>query len=87
MQLIKLGGLKEDASIEDINLAYKLEDGMKIHIPTAQEILEQKKKNESEDSQESDLTEQYTTTSSGLINSTEGSGENSKNTINSRHWG
>ena len=31
------GGVKEDAYIEDINLAYKLEDGMKIYIPTKQE--------------------------------------------------
>ena len=33
----KAGGLREDACIEDINLAYKLEDGMKIYIPTKQE--------------------------------------------------
>lgn len=33
----KAGGVKEEANIEDINLAYKLEDGMKIHIPTKQE--------------------------------------------------
>lgn len=33
----KADGIREDASIEDINLAYKLEDGMKIHIPTKQE--------------------------------------------------
>ena len=33
----KAGGVKEDAYTEEINLAYKLEDGMKIHIPTRQE--------------------------------------------------
>lgn len=33
----KAGGLKEEAYTEEINLAYKLEDGMKIHIPTKQE--------------------------------------------------
>lgn len=36
----KAEGVREDASIEDINLAYKLEDGMKIHIPTKQERKE-----------------------------------------------
>lgn len=33
----KAGGLKEDADIKDINLAYKLEDGMKIYIPNVNE--------------------------------------------------
>lgn len=33
----KAGGVKEDAYTDEINLAYKLEDGMKIHIPTKQE--------------------------------------------------
>ena len=40
----KAEGVREDASIEDINLAYKLEDGMKIHIPTKQEKEESKSK-------------------------------------------
>lgn len=31
------GGLTEDANIENINLAYILEDGMKIHIPSKKE--------------------------------------------------
>ena len=31
------GGLTEDANIENINLAYVLADGMKIHIPTKSE--------------------------------------------------
>ena len=39
----KAGGLKENACMDEINLAYVLEDGMKIHIPT---IDEQKKKDE-----------------------------------------
>ena len=34
------GGLKENACLDDINLAYKLEDGMKIDIPTKQEKQE-----------------------------------------------
>ena len=34
----KVGGLKENAETRKINLAYKLEDGMKIYIPTKEEI-------------------------------------------------
>ena len=34
----KAGGLKENAEAKEINLAYKLEDGMKIYIPTKEEI-------------------------------------------------
>lgn len=37
------GGLKENANIKEINLAYMLEDGMKIYIPQQNEnILEDK---------------------------------------------
>ena len=38
----KAGGLKEDANMNEVNLAYKLEDGMKIYIPSNkdQEIQE-----------------------------------------------
>lgn len=36
--LIELaGGLTEDASIENLNLAYILEDGLKVHIPSKNE--------------------------------------------------
>lgn len=35
-------GLKEEACIDEINLAYVLEDGMKIHIPTKEEINSKK---------------------------------------------
>lgn len=38
----KAGGLKDEACIDEINLAYMLEDGIKIHIPT---VEEQKEKN------------------------------------------
>ena len=41
----KGGGLKEDANIKDINLAYKLEDGMKIYIPNNAEQEEKDNKN------------------------------------------
>lgn len=33
----KAGGFREDAYTKDVNLAYKLEDGMKIYIPTMEE--------------------------------------------------
>lgn len=33
----KAGGLKENASIKNVNLAYVLEDGQKIYIPTIEE--------------------------------------------------
>ena len=36
------GGVREDAYVEEVNLAYKLEDGMKIHIPTKEEVEKQK---------------------------------------------
>ena len=43
----KAEGTTQEAAIDDINLAYKLEDGMKIYIPTVQEYAEQEKqKNE-----------------------------------------
>ena len=78
MLLKWLGGLKKDASIDDINLAYKLEDGMKIYIP----ILEEKENEEQlqnstnndknmnsantiNSTGKKDLTEKYVTTSSG----------------------
>lgn len=48
----KAGGTKEEASMDDINLAYKVEDGMKIHILTKQEKEEAK--------------ETYVTTESGI---------------------
>lgn len=41
----KVGGLKENAYMDEINLAYQLEDGEKIHIPT---IEEQKEKENQE---------------------------------------
>lgn len=37
----KAGGIKENACIDEINLAYKLEDGMKIYIPTKEECKKQ----------------------------------------------
>lgn len=59
----KAGGLKEDANIKDINLAYKLEDGMKIHIPNnvEQEEKENRKIDMQENSQTSDMSDYITT--------------------------
>ncbi|MCI8383586.1 MAG: hypothetical protein HFJ33_01745 [Clostridia bacterium] len=55
------GGIREDASIEEINLAYKLEDGMKIHIPTKQE------KQQKEITNQTNISE--VTTTSGIMES------------------
>ena len=63
----KAGGIKESADMSEINLAYLLEDGMKIYIPTKEET-EANKKNVSTQN------ENYVTSSSG--------GENSKKYIN-----
>lgn len=60
----KAGGVREDAYVKDINLAYKLEDGMKIYIPTIQENEEEKNKNEA--NEEADITQEHITTSSGI---------------------
>lgn len=62
MPLIKHGGVREDANIEDINLAYQLEDGMKIHIPTKQE-----KENKADTSDIKENAKEYITTSSGIF--------------------
>ena len=59
----KAGGLKEDANIKDINLAYKLEDGMKIHIPNnaEQEEKENKRIDLQENFQSSNMSDYITT--------------------------
>ncbi len=38
----KAGGLTEEADISNVNLAYQLEDGMKIKIPTINETVDNK---------------------------------------------
>lgn len=48
----KAGGLKENAYMDEINLAYLLEDGEKIHIPT---IEEQKEKEGEEGKKEEEI--------------------------------
>lgn len=59
------GGLKEDANIENINLAYVLEDGMKIHIPSISENI-----NEIQDN-----TNEYITKENGDTKSSKNSNE------------
>lgn len=51
------GGLTEDANIENINLAYVLSDGMKIHIPTKSESI-----NESQDNTNQYITKENSNT-------------------------
>ena len=85
MRLINHGGIKEDADINDINLAYKLEDGMKIYIPTKQEKEKQNQfttninAENNTNSINKDLTEKYVTNSSGLNSNNIENVENKKN--------
>lgn len=60
----KAGGVKENADMTDINLAYPLEDGMKIHIPTKEET-------EANKNNENMVDESYVTSSSGGVSSKE----------------
>ena len=60
----KAGGIKENADMTNINLAYLLEDGMKIHIPTKEET-------EANKNNENTLTESYVTSSSSGVSSKE----------------
>ena len=70
-------GLIENANIQDINLAYVLEDGEKIHIPTKEET----KQSNSETTEKSiDKTTVYVTKNTG---GTEKSASNTENTNNS----
>lgn len=82
----KAEGLKEEACIDEINLAYVLEDGMKIHIPTTEE----QKKNDSIEQEKNymqDEEKQYITKSSGAkieneVQSTSMENQTSKININ-----
>ena len=60
----KAGGIKENADMTDINLAYPLEDGMKIYIPTKQETATSKQN-------ENAIAKNYVTSSSGGVNTDE----------------
>ena len=60
----KAGGVKENADMTNINLAYPLEDGMKIYIPTKEET-------EANKNNENTPAESHVTASSGGVNSKE----------------
>lgn len=66
----KAEGLKENADTKNINLAFKLEDGMKIYIPTIEETAK-----ELEEENTNDKTQNYITSSGGVVQ-----GENSTST-------
>lgn len=86
----KSGGLRDDANIDEINLAYILEDGMKIHIPTNEEKEQEKKQQEDEEqhSKLEDETSKYVSTNSGIdvesssINQSVSASTNTKVNIN-----
>ena len=58
----KAGGLTEDANISNINLAYVLEDGMKVYIPKNSEKNEMKDDTDIYVSKESENTDTNTST-------------------------
>ena len=68
----KAGGLTEDANITNINLAYILQDGMKVHIPTNSEDVNEVK----------DDTEIFITNENESKESSKTSNSNSKVNIN-----
>lgn len=73
----KAGGLKENADTKRINLAFKLEDGMKIYIPVIGEIVETQAGNNNI----VDETSKYVTSSSDNVQKTENNqkGQQEKN--------
>ncbi len=75
----KAEGLKENADTKNINLAFKLEDGMKIYIPTIGEEIE--KNEQIQNKNRIDETSKYVTSSSGVIQDeqTNGQSEEKKN--------
>ena len=60
----KAEGLKENADTKNINLAFKLEDGMKIYIPTIGESIAENEVNENNNM--IDETSKYVTSASGV---------------------
>ena len=75
----KAEGLKENADTKNINLAFKLEDGMKIYIPTIGEEIEENEQIQNKN--RIDETSKYVTSSSGVIQDeqTNGQSEEKKN--------
>lgn len=58
----KAEGLKENANTKNINLAFRLEDGMKIYIPTIEETAEEMAQENT-----NDKTQNYVTSSGGVV--------------------
>lgn len=75
----KAGGLKENAYMDEINLAYQLEDGEKIHIPT---VEEQKEKENQESKVENDSATGSVGTTSKASNSSNNSRSQTEKTSN-----
>ena len=73
----KAQGLKENADTRNINLAFKLEDGMKIYIPTVEETAKQKEQMQNENL--TDETSKYVTSSSGVVQEEEEKGQSRTN--------
>ncbi len=67
----KAGGVTEEADIKVVNLAYKLEDGMKIYIPTKEENQEKENR-----------IKEYVTNSSGISNVNENEQEPAEAKVN-----
>lgn len=59
----KAGGLKDEACMDEINLAFVLEDGIKIKIPTKEEVEKQNK--EALESSNSDAGQKYIVSETG----------------------
>lgn len=79
----KAGGVKENADTDKINLAYILEDGMKIRIPNKNE--KNVKENNEQISNNKDITDSYISKSSGVVtneNNNEEGNKTSKVNIN-----
>ena len=72
----KAGGVKENADMTNINLAYPLEDGMKIYIPTIEET-------QNKNSNDNKIIENCVTSSSGGINTKEDSNLEQNNNTSS----
>lgn len=72
----KAGGFREDAYTKDVNLAYKLEDGMKIYIPT----IEEKENEKTNVIVESNI--ETENNNSSYSNASDGKNTNSKVNIN-----
>ena len=84
----KADGLKDDACIDEINLAYRLEDGMKVYVPTVAEVQTKQKNSNNQDNNNvsSDKTGEYVSTDSGAIveSSKNNQGENTNSKITSK---